>query len=229
MILSRKHRFIFLKTNKTAGTSIEIALSNFCGPDDIITPISPVDEELRNFVGHRGPQHHRPAFAEYTLGDWSIALRRMKRKRFYSHMPGREVKLLIGDEFWNSYFKFCFKRNPWDRMLSLYAWRCKSEPKPTLGEFIDSPVPRDLTTRGIDVYTIDGQVTVDRVCKYEYLEAELESVRQRIGLPEKLSLPRAKGSHRIDKRHYREILQPHRHEQIAAMFRREIEMFGYQY
>ena len=44
VIASHQHRFIFLKTRKTAGTSVEIALSKVCGPDDIITEISPEDQ-----------------------------------------------------------------------------------------------------------------------------------------------------------------------------------------
>jgi hypothetical protein len=35
MILSHRYRFIFLKTGKTAGTSVEIALSEYCGAEDI--------------------------------------------------------------------------------------------------------------------------------------------------------------------------------------------------
>ena len=46
MIASHAHRFVFVKTRKTAGTSLEIALSRHCGPDDIVTRISPADEEL---------------------------------------------------------------------------------------------------------------------------------------------------------------------------------------
>ena len=50
MIISHKYKFIFFKVSKTAGTSIEIALSEFCGPDDIITPISPKDETKRHHL-----------------------------------------------------------------------------------------------------------------------------------------------------------------------------------
>ena len=43
MILSRKFRFIFIKGRKVGGTSVEMALSTICGPDDIVTPITPID------------------------------------------------------------------------------------------------------------------------------------------------------------------------------------------
>lgn len=37
MIVSHRHRFVFVKTRKTAGSSIEAALFPFLGPDDICT------------------------------------------------------------------------------------------------------------------------------------------------------------------------------------------------
>ena len=58
MIISHDYKFIFLKNRKTAGTSIEIALSKFCGPNDVITPISPEDEATRKELGYRGPQNY---------------------------------------------------------------------------------------------------------------------------------------------------------------------------
>ena len=56
MIVSHEHKFIFLKTIKTAGTSIEAALAQICGPDDIITPYREASETDRK---GRGPQNFR--------------------------------------------------------------------------------------------------------------------------------------------------------------------------
>jgi hypothetical protein len=41
MILSHDRRLIFIKTQKTAGSSLELSLSQICGPTDIITPLMP--------------------------------------------------------------------------------------------------------------------------------------------------------------------------------------------
>ena len=37
MIISHKHKFIFFKSKKTAGSSIQVTLAKHCGEDDIIT------------------------------------------------------------------------------------------------------------------------------------------------------------------------------------------------
>ena len=55
----------FLKTRKTAGTSIEIALSKYCDCKDVITKILPLDEKIREGFGYPGPPKLRSAI-------WSV-------------------------------------------------------------------------------------------------------------------------------------------------------------
>ena len=39
MIISHSHRYIFIKSEKTAGTSVEAALSKHCTDNDMVTPL----------------------------------------------------------------------------------------------------------------------------------------------------------------------------------------------
>ena len=228
MIISHKHKFIFLKTNKTAGTSIEIALSEFCGEEDIITPISYKDEQTRKSLGFRGAQNYKAHFSQYLLSDWIRFFIKGKRKQFYDHICARKVKGLIREELWNRYYKFCFERNPWDRVISLYYFKT-SEPRPSISEFIESGKISVLKKRGFLIYTIGGELAVDRVYLYENLYNEIEKISKRFGFPHRPNLPNAKGNYRIDKRHYREILSHEERLKIAKIFAKEIELFGYEY
>lgn len=229
MIISHRYRYIFFKTGKTAGTSIEIALSKFCGPSDVITPIAKLDEHQRAGLGYRGAQNHFIPFSRYSIQDWSRLLTSGKRARFYNHISAREVLARVGSNIWTDYYKFCFERNPWDRVISHYYWHYQREPRPPIGDFINSRDLDMLTTRGFNIYTINGQTAVDRVCLYENLDKELEEVAERLGLPERLSLPLAKGSARKDRRHYRDVLSQADGEKIASMFARETALFGYRF
>jgi hypothetical protein len=111
VIVSHRHRFIFLRTRKTASTSTELVLAANCGPDDVITGFCDRDEALRPLVGARPPQNlaHPCGFV------------------FYNHAPAEQVRAAVGD-CWSSYFTFCFERNPWDKVISLYYHRHKVEP-----------------------------------------------------------------------------------------------------
>jgi hypothetical protein len=211
VIVSHRHRFIFLKTRKTAGTSIEIALSKVCGPDDIITKISPEDEQLRREWGGRGPQNYEAT---------------SDRRRAYNHMPARAVRRLVGREVWRGYFKFTVERNPWDAFASSYFYTVRGlERPPSFSEFF--PCIEEYK-RSFDIYRIKGRVAVDMVCRYEQLATDLEVVRQRLGLPDPLELPRAKSGLRGG-RHYRELYSPAEALRVHELYADTVETFGYKF
>jgi hypothetical protein len=106
MIVSHEHKFIFLKTQKTAGTSFELAISQLCGPDDIIRPLTEIDEALR--VGVRGAQNWR-------LRRWWGSPRPLLKRRWFKftaedygfyHMPAAQARARLDEKIWRSYFKF---------------------------------------------------------------------------------------------------------------------------
>lgn len=128
MIISHRHRFVYVKTRKTASTSIEIAMSKFCGPEDVITPIVATDEQVRTRLGYRGPQNY---LVESVSG---------ARVELVNHAPALLARRILG-ESWQQYFFFTIERNPFDRAISQYYWELplwerRGDPIPTITEFL---------------------------------------------------------------------------------------------
>lgn len=225
MILSHRYRFIFIKTMKTAGTSIEMALSRHCGPDDVITPISPEDEAARRRAGV-SPRNYEREPSESHSGP--VRPGPGENVRFYNHMSAAEIRESVGDEVWDSYFKFCVERNPWERVLSMYHWKHRNADEPgDVSEFLRSRWVRLLHRRGWGLYTIDDEVVVDAILRYEDLEEELDSVRRRVGIQSRIDLPHAKGQYRRDRRPPAAVMTPDDIDYVSEIFAKEIALLGY--
>ncbi len=235
MIISHRHRFIFIKTGKTAGTCVEIALAGLCGPEDVITPIVPEDEAVRRGMGHRGPQGWVVPVSGWTRADWVRVLRRptrpgKARPRFYHHMPAAEIAARVGPGVWGSYFKFCFARNPWDRAVSMYFWRYPGAERPSFRAFVMSPEFEQLRAGSWGRYTIGGRVAVDRVCRFESLESDLREVLDGLGLGDAaVRLPVTKAGRRGDRRGYWEMFDEASRERVATLCAEEIALMGYRF
>jgi hypothetical protein len=230
MIISHKHKFIFLKTKKTAGTSIEVALSSLCGDEDVLTPLLETDERLR--AGIRGPQNWR------QHGWWQsprpIWKRRILRAApqdhgFYNHMTAGAAKALINDDqLWHGYFKFAFDRNPWDREVSYYHYCYRDgDTRPSFDRFIATD--RRARLNNYEIYSIGGDVAVDFVGRYETLEDDLKRALSHVGLTATPSLPRAKGDIRKGQRGYQEYYTPETQRLIGEWYRPEIALLGYEF
>jgi hypothetical protein len=145
-------------------------------------------------------------------------------------MPASRVRTLLGTKLWDEYFKFCFDRNPWDRALSLYSWRARDRGETFTsllaflrhehGKRLSEGKTCKLTNFGI--YSIGGDIAVDRVGTYENLDSELERIAARLGLPEKIELPIANMLRDKDRRHYRDVMGPEERSIVAQACCREI-------
>ncbi len=246
MIISHKHRFIFIKTRKTAGTSLEVALCKYLGKDDIITPISLEDENIRRAMGFLTKQNYKKSISELRLDDLVYVARRMRNRmirkhgaspgvwpsRFYNHMPCYLVRDQIGLAMWNGYYKFSIERNPWDAAVSRYFWHYGnkkiSHTKDSFRKFIQSEIRRHVPN--YDLYSIDGVPAMDLVVRYEALSSGLEKVSRVIGLSENIHEVMKGISAKAQFRrnvNYREMYDEESKELVAERCAREISLFDY--
>ena len=232
MIICHRHKFIFLKTEKTAGTAIEAALSELCGPEDVITPFR---EESEGDRKGRDPQNYRidhPLKPHRPL--WRKLLMRPERYYhpsvgYYEHMPAWRVRAYVGDEIWRDYFKFAFVRNPWDRQISQYLYKTKSRtPRPSLDRFMARKKRAYVTS--YEIYMIEGEVTVDYVGRYQSLDEDFKTALARAGVETKLEIPRSNVTPGRDRDlAYQSYYTPRTRDLVADWYAREIDLFGYEF
>jgi Sulfotransferase family len=230
MIVSHQHRFIFLKTNKTAGTSIEAGLSRLCGPDDIITPYREDNEPYRQALTPQNYRIEHPLKPQRTL--WRKLLGRPERYYhpsvgFYEHMPAWRVRAYLGEEVWRSYFKFAFDRNPWDRQVSWYFYKTKSKRRrPSFDRFMRDRAKAFVSN--FDIYALDGEMAVDFLGRYEDLEKDLATALERIGVGKIVALPKTNVSV-IRERDYRSYYSPETQALVAEWYALEIALLDYEF
>ena len=230
MIVSHEHKFIFIKTRKTAGTSIEIGLSKYCGPQDVITPIGK-DEEIRESMGFHGSQNTILPIYQYRKWDLWNFLKGGGFAHHFNHTPAKLMRKRLGGVVFDNYLKFCGVRNPWDMAVSLYNWEVFGPKRgidsdTSFGEFLYRR-PRELLTNS-SIFMSEGKVLVDDFVKFESLESDLQRISEKIGLGE-IELPRAKSGFNKEKRHYSLYYDDENVEFIRRICNIEIELFGYEF
>ena len=216
MIVSHKHRFIFIKSQKTGGTSLELAMSSICGEDDIITPLHERHERERNEIGGLGPRNTDVPIRRHRLEDCVLILKGKGRRAFWQHVPAREVKAWLSPAAWRNYYKFAVERNPWDRAVSQYWFRMRKleQPVPMLDFFKTAP---QHMMSNLNYYAIDGDIVVDHDIRYEKLEQVT------------IELPSSNSGWRKDRRPYQEVLGRDEREAITGRCSREIDLLGYEF
>lgn len=224
MIISHTHRYIFIKSLKTAGTSLEAALSRHCAGDDIVT-------ELGDYRFNRDAD-----------GNWIHHA--MNASGFEQHDDAQTIRSKVPEAVWNDYLKFSITRNPWDRTVSLFFWERKRKPEASskpgllqrlgLGPDEHTRLKKEFRQfvlagqweNNDRFYFMDGRLCVDYVIRYETLAQDFERLCHRLGLPA-IELPRLKAGIRKDGVGYAALYDPDTIAAVADRHRLDIAHFGY--
>ena len=177
MIISHKYKFIFIKTRKTAGTTIEYNISKYLGKNDIITPSNQSVYLSQNYF-------YDTKISKLLKRIYLNKIGNKFREKFSEHDHAIKIKKIINKNFYDDYFKFCVEREPVDKCISYYFMR-KNSPNSsykrknmTWDEFVNKKrFPVD-----INFYSYENNLIVDKIIKYENLDKELTSLLSNLGI-----------------------------------------------
>jgi hypothetical protein len=172
MLASHRYKFIYTKTMKTGGTSVESYFEPFCMKS-----------------GEWSLQHLRD---EYVSESGIIGCRGddpPQGSTWWNHMSAAEIRNKIGEEVWSNYYKFCVIRNPFEKAVSafygfndrgcsveLYDWEKERADFESWLQSSGPPLDNDK-------YQIDGEFCLDDVVRHETLANDLQRVCILLGIP----------------------------------------------
>jgi hypothetical protein len=207
-MISHKHRCIFVHIPKTAGTSIE----------DVIWPKPRATEDL--WMGFTEPHRNK-----YQTGG-------------LQHLCAHQIRQEVGATVFDQFFKFSIVRNPWDRLVSQYAYLPS---RPDLQEYLRvsaaAPFSEYIETiGGSDHVQVMPQTQflsngsdasiVDFIGRFENLVDDAAYIFERLGM-EGTPLPHRNPSKRM--KDYRDYYTAETRDRVAEIYAEDIRVFGYEF
>lgn len=204
MIISHRHRFVFIAIPKTGTHSVRQALRQHLGPED---------------------QEQVGLFQESVLPYPELAAMR------HGHITLTQLRPHLGEEAFASYFKFAFVRNPFDRFVSFASFMTRNngtfdhDPRRVMRYLIMNPPYERILFAQQHTFVADpnGVVIADEVGRVEDMQASYDRFAARLGIPGQ-RLDKANSSRRGDYRAYYD--QP-LIDGVANLYRRDLDLFGY--
>lgn len=170
MLISHTHKFIFLKTKKTGGSTIESTIVNNFFDDSIdICTGSVFDGTPRVNIGSK------------------------KNDEPDGHKAWHHIKKYVTEEQWNTYLKFTVERNPYSKVVSDFYWKQVNplfkekltESEEDTENFVAymENVFEQYAPHGWPLYTHNDELMVDVVLHTETLKADIiQLFRDKFGL-----------------------------------------------
>ena len=165
------------------------------------------------------------------------------------HNPIAVYRYVFSEAEFQSYFKFTFVRNPWDRTLSAFRFLTGGGMDPADRAWSESHLAAyadfsDFVVRGLrkpQVISYDhfipqhefvclpygGEIAVDFVGHFESLAADFERVKKRLGVGHDVALPRENATPGKPVSDYRSFYNSETKEIVSEVYRKDIELFGY--
>ena len=214
MILSPRHNFIFIHVPKAAGTSVHGALSHL----DIFHGLPASDRAARE---DRARAQGLPAAAA----------------AFSQHSSAKSVIAALGRELFDSYFSFCFVRNPWDVAVSWFHYRlynvgieghAEADAAGSFSAYVHRVLAGPQGERWVGLqhpYVTDaaGRVATKHVGHYESLSADFAALVTRLKLSA-LPLDHFNQSHHAP---WASLYTPETFAIVERLVARDAALFGY--
>jgi len=206
MLVSHENKFIFIHIPKTAGSSIQKAL----------TPHSTSCPRTRGarLMSRAGIITNRKSFY-------------LPKHERYSY-----IKRRLGTEEYEKMFSFAFVRNPWDRLVSYYHFVNKTPHhhrnaklgKLSFDDFVKGEVKRMKSYQNRYIYSEEGELQVDFVGRFENLAEDFSFITQKIGLD--IELPHTNSSKHDS---YQEYFSDELRELVSIHWEKDIKLFDYSF
>lgn len=219
MLLSNSCKFIFIKTRKTASTSIEGLLEKYCTPPGHI-PSHKQGEIISEYgyvAGRAGGE---------TNNDFLPA-----------HASANMIRNKIGDDIFNNYTKIYSVRNPYDKVVSWF-WhimpndiKSKIENNFDLTRFYFSNWLRMRPELNTDIhyYKINNIIFDADIIRYESLNKDLLKLSKKLDLElEPSDIPQWKrNSKRHHNKHFMEYYDSNTKHIVYNKFSFDFKTFNY--
>lgn len=168
MIVSHRHRYVFVHIPKTGGTSLTLALEQRLGKDDIVLSDTP-----------KGRNRRRRVRGVTTRG------------RLWKHSTLADIEGLVEPAALSGYLVFTLVRNPWARAVSYHRWLGRQSfdhasvrlaRELDFAAFLRHPLTRAQLAVPARHYLTPGPGGADALClRLEHLEQDLPGLESRLG------------------------------------------------
>lgn len=219
MLISDRHKFVFLHIPKSAGQSVATALMPFAalGYQRLLSSIIPYRWQLK------ASTQLQLRFGIYTAP-----------QPYADHVRLKDLVRAMGLDQFQEYFSFTFVRNPWDRLLSAYTYSMANRRhgrhefmKQFAGfnEYVGWHCQHDTYGYQVDWVQDDtGRQLISFVGRFENLSRDFQYVCKQLGLNAKL--PSLNRSNNVK---YQDVYNQESRELVRAAYERDIKAFDYSF